>query len=283
MSTFDPEQYKITTRQQWQDAAEAWYRWGPTIEDWLGPATQRMLDAAQVTTGGKVLDVAAGAGGQTLAAARRVGPTGHVLATDISPAILEYAAKAALEAGLENVATLEVDGERLQVDEAAFDAVISRVGLIYFPDQQAALAGMRAALRPGGRLSAVVYSTADRNGFFSIPVGVIRRRAQLPPPAPGQPGPFSLGGPGVAEEALARAGFHDITVESVPSPVRLASAAECVRFERESFGALHQMLAGLPVAAREETWSEIAAELAQFEQADGFHGPCEMLVVSGRR
>lgn len=283
MSTFDPEQYKITTRQQWQDAAEAWYRWGPTIEDWLGPATQRMLDAAQVTTGGKVLDVAAGAGGQTLAAARRVGPTGHVLATDISPAILEYAAKAALEAGLENVATLEVDGERLQVDEAAFDAVISRVGLIYFPDQQAALAGMRVALRPGGRLSAVVYSTADRNGFFSIPVGVIRRRAQLPPPAPGQPGPFSLGGPGVAEEALARAGFHDITVESVPSPVRLASAAECVRFERESFGALHQMLAGLPVAAREETWSEIAAELAQFEQADGFHGPCEMLVVSGRR
>ena len=92
---FDPQQYKTTTRAQWEDAAEAWHRWGPVIEDWLGAATERMLDAAGITAGSRVLDVAAGAGGQSLAAARRVGPTGHVLATDISPAILEYAAKAA--------------------------------------------------------------------------------------------------------------------------------------------------------------------------------------------
>jgi hypothetical protein len=161
--------------------------------------------------------------------------------------------------------------------------VISRVGLIYFPDQQAALTGMKRALRPGGRLSAVVYSTADRNGFFAVPVGIIRRRAQLPPPAPGQPGPFSLGGTGVAEEALAKAGFRDITVETVPSPLRLPTAAECLRFERESFGALHTMLSGLPEAEREEAWAEIGTALAAFEGPDGFTGPCEMLVVAGTR
>jgi cyclopropane fatty-acyl-phospholipid synthase-like methyltransferase len=71
MSGFDPEIYKRTTRTQWQEAAEAWYRWGPTIEEWLAPATQRMLDAAGITAGSRVLDVAAGAGGQSLAAARR--------------------------------------------------------------------------------------------------------------------------------------------------------------------------------------------------------------------
>jgi SAM-dependent methyltransferase len=281
--TFDPLRYKTTTRAQWQDAAEAWHRWGPAIEDWLGPATERMLDSAGVTSGSRVLDVAAGAGGQSLAAARRVGPTGHVLATDISPAILEYAAQAATDAGLANITTRELDGEQLAVDEGAFDAVISRVGLIYFPDQQAALAGMRNALRPGGRLSSVVYSTADRNGFFAIPVGIIRRRAQLPPPAPGQPGPFSLGSPGVAEQALTDAGFRDVTVEAVPSPVRMSSAAECVRFERESFGALHQMLAGLPEPDREAAWTEIGEALAQFEGPDGFTGPCEMLVISATR
>src|SRR5262245_44762108 len=150
-ATFDPQRYKTTTRSQWQDAAEAWHRWGPTIEDWLGPATERMLDGAGVTAGSKVLDVAAGAGGQSLVAARRAGPTGAGLATDISPAILEYAAKTATEAGLTNVTTLEVDGERLDVGDGAFDAVISRVGLIYFPDQQAALGGMYRALCPGGR------------------------------------------------------------------------------------------------------------------------------------
>lgn len=282
-STFDPQQYKITTRAQWEDAAEAWHRWGPFIEDWLGHATQRMLDAARITAGSRVLDVAAGAGGQSLAAARRAGPTGHVLATDISPAILRYAAKAAAEAGLTNITTRELDGERLDVDEGGFDAVISRVGLIYFPDQQAALAGMRAVLRPGGRLSAVVYSTADRNGFFAIPVGIIRRHAQLPAPAPGQPGPFSLGAPGAAEQAFAAAGFDDIAVETVPSPVRMASAAECVRFERESFGALHQMLSGLPEPDRQAAWADIGQALAAFEGPGGFVGPCEMLVVSGTR
>ena len=71
--TFDPQQYKITTRAQWEDAAEAWHRWGPVIDDWLSVATERMLDASQITTGSRVLDVAAGAGGQSLAAARRVG------------------------------------------------------------------------------------------------------------------------------------------------------------------------------------------------------------------
>jgi SAM-dependent methyltransferase len=282
-STFNPQQYKTTTRAQWEDAAEAWHRWGPVIELWLGAATERMLDNAGITTGSRVLDVAAGAGGQTLAAARRVGPAGHVLATDISPTILEYAAKAATEAGLTNIATRELDGEQIDVEAGGFDAVISRVGLIYFPDQQTALGGMRTALRPGGRLSAVVYSTADRNGFFAIPVGIIRRRAQLPPPAPGQPGPFSLGAPGVAEDALIRAGFRDVTVEAVPSPVRMTSSAECVAFERESFGALHQMLSGLPEADREAAWTEIGQALAEFDGPDGFVGPCEMLVVSGTR
>lgn len=281
--TFDAQQYKTTTRRQWEDAADAWHRWGPAIEAWLEPATESMLDEAGVTTGSRVLDVAAGAGGQSLAAARRVGPTGRVLATDISPAILEYAAKEATDAGLTTITTQELDGESLDVEAGAFDAVISRVGLIYFPDQVAALKGMRAALRPGGRVASVVYATADRNGFFSVPVGIIRRRAQLPPPATGQPGPFSLGAPGVAEEVFAKAGFRDITVATVPCPLRLADAAECTAFERESFGALHQMLSGLAEPDREATWTEIGEALRQFEGGDGFVGPCEMLVIAGTR
>ena len=96
--TFDPVRYKETTRAQWEDAATAWHSWGPTLEGWLGEATALMLDAAGVTAGSAVLDVAAGAGGQTLAAARRVGAGGHVLATDISPAILAYTAAAAAAA-----------------------------------------------------------------------------------------------------------------------------------------------------------------------------------------
>ena len=83
--------YKTTTRQQWEDAAAAWHRWGPTLEIWLGDATDRMIEAAGVTAGSQVLDVAAGAGGQGLAAAERTGASGRVVLTDISPTILTYA------------------------------------------------------------------------------------------------------------------------------------------------------------------------------------------------
>ncbi|HVP03842.1 MAG TPA: class I SAM-dependent methyltransferase [Solirubrobacteraceae bacterium] len=280
-TTFDPDAYKRTTTDQWQSAAEPWHRWGPTLEAWLGDATETMLDMAGVTRAARVLDVAAGAGGQTLAAARRVGPDGHVLATDISSNILAFAERSAREAGLRNVETLVLDGEHLDVQPGAFDAVISRVGFIYFPDQHAAFVGMRRALRPGGRLAGIVYSTPEANPFFSIPVSIVRRRAQLPAPAPGQPGPFSLGAPGVIEAALEEAGYTEVEARRVSAPLRLTSTAEYVRFARESFGALHQMLAGLRDAEREEAWSEITRELSRFETADGFEGPCELIVAAG--
>ena len=88
---FDPAVYKATTREQWQHAAEPWHRWGPTLEDWLGEATEAMLDLAGVSAGARVLDVAAGAGGQTLAAARRVGPDRRGARHRHRAAILEYA------------------------------------------------------------------------------------------------------------------------------------------------------------------------------------------------
>lgn len=281
---FDPVQYKTTTRQQWEDAAEAWHRWGPTLESWLGPATEMMLDAAGVSSGSLVLDVAAGAGGQSLVAGRRVGTSGRVVATDVSPTILTYAAKAAAEAGLTNIETLEADGEAPDgLTLGSFDAVICRLGLIYFPDQRAAMAGMHRALRDGGRVAAIVYSTPERNGFFSAPVSIIRQRAKLPAPQPGQPGPFSLGASGVLESLLETAGFTDVRVEVVPAPLRMPSAAECVRFERESFGALHQMLANVEAAQRPAVWAEIEARLGDFETAEGFVGPCELLVASGSK
>jgi SAM-dependent methyltransferase len=280
-AAFDAATYKSSTREQWQAAAAAWDRWGSTLESWLGPATEVMLDLARVVEGGRVLDVAAGTGGQTIAAATRVGPGGRVLATDVAPAILDLAERNAKAVGLDNVTFREMDGENLTVQAATFDAVISRVGLIYFPDRARALAGMRQALRPGGRLAAIVYSTPAANAFFSTPIAVIRQRAGLAPPPPGAPGPFCLGAPGAAEEALTGAGFTDVIAVRLAAPVILASAAECVRFEQESFGALHQMLAGLDAAGRAAAWAGIHDRLREHEGPDGFVGPCELIVVAG--
>jgi len=240
-----------------------------------------MLDMAGIKKGSRVLDVAAGAGEQSLAVARRVKAAGYVLATDLSPGILAYAKSSARLAGYANVDTQVIDGEHLdELQTEPFDAVISRVGLIYFPDQQKALSGMRRQIRDGGRIGVMVYSTAANNPFFSIPVSIIRRRAQLPPPLPGQPGPFSLGDPLVLEQALLDAGFHDVDIRAVDAPLRMESAADCLKFEQESFGALHQMLSGLSDVEQDDAWNEIEAALIQFESEGQFNGPCEMLIAS---
>lgn len=281
---FDPIAFKQTTRTQWDSAADAWNKWGPLLSRWLGPATELMFDMTGMQSGSRVLDVAAGAGEQTMAAARRVGPSGYVLGTDLSPGILAFTAANAKLAGLNNVETMVLDGERLdELDAEPFDAVISRVGLIYFPDQIKALTGMRDQLRPGGRVGAVTYAAADLNGFFSVPVGIIRRRAALPAPLPGQPGPFSLGDPEVLAQRLIDAGFNDVKVERVDAPVRLGSALECLQFEQESFGALHQMLSGLSAPEKDDAWTEIEEALGAFESQGEFVGPCELLVVSGTK
>ena len=281
---FDAVKYKQTTTQQWNSAAEAWHRWAPLLSRWLGPATETMLDMCDIRAGSRVLDVAAGAGEQTLAVASRVGQSGHVLATDISPNILEFAEKSAKLAGFDNVRTQVLDGEQLdELDAGPFDAVISRVGLIYFPDQQKALSGMKQQLKSDGKVAAMVYSTAERNPFFSIPVSIIRRCANLPAPLPGQPGPFSLGTAASLEKALSQAGFRDIAVRTIDAPVRVSSAAECLQFEQESFGALHQMLSGLSDAEQDDAWNEIEEALGEFENNGHFEGPCEMLVAVGTK
>jgi SAM-dependent methyltransferase len=274
--TFDAVAYKETTRAQWQDAAGAWHRWDPVFDRWLGPATELMLDLAGVGAGTRVIDIAAGSGGQSVVAARR-GAT--VLATDISRNILDEAEAAARAAGV-SLATRAMDGESLDVEDGTFDAAICRLGLMYLPDKQHALAEAQRVLRPGGRYAALVFSEPEHNRFFSLPVSIIRRNAGLPAPAPGLPGPFSCAN---LEQLLVSAGLGDVEVHRVEAPLRLDSAEECTRLERESFGALHAMLAGLDEDERAATWAEIEEALREFEGPDGFAGPCELLVGVGAR
>jgi SAM-dependent methyltransferase len=282
MTSFDAKRYKETTREQWQAAAEAWNRWDPTIARWVGPATEQLIEMMRVKPGDAVLDVAAGSGSQSLLLAARVGAKGRVVATDISSNILEFARANARAAGFSNVEISVMDGEELAVDDSAFDAVMCRLGLMFFPDRDRSLTAIRRALRAGGRVGAMVFTTPERNQFFSIPISVIRRHAGLPAPAPGQPGPFSLGS-GRLEEALAKAGLREIESRIVPAPLRLASAAECLKFEQESFGALHQMLAGLEQAQKDAAWAEIEREFRAFERDGVCELSSEVVIATGMR
>ena len=236
---------------------------------------------ASIAPGDHVLDLAAGDGDQTLAAAKRVGPTGYVLATDLAPNLVALAAQCARASGLANVEARVMDGENLELEDTAFDAVIFRLGLMYFPNLQRSLGEIRRVLKPAGRVSVIVLTTPEQSPFFSIPVSIIRRHAQLPSPSPGQPGPFSLGAPGVLGEALREGGFSDVKTRLVSAPVRMDSGAECLRWRRETSGTLQQMLAGLDDRKQQDIWKEIGLEFKKYEGTDGFESPCELVVAVG--
>src|SRR5215468_10675028 len=160
-------------------AAEGWQR-GATGRAELSPITERMLDLASIGPGHRVLDVAAGTGEQTLMAARRVGPHGFVLATDIADRMLGYLDEAARNEGLTNVHTRLMDARLLELEPQSFDAAICRLALMLIPERDKALAGIRCALKPGTRFAAIVLSTPEKLPHMSESLAIARRYAELP-------------------------------------------------------------------------------------------------------
>jgi ubiquinone/menaquinone biosynthesis C-methylase UbiE len=234
VSASDPANYKESIRQEWQRTAHGWHDWMPMINRWLAEPTEWMLAHAGVERGSRVLDTAAGDGGQSLLAAQRVGPDGYVLATDIASNCVALAAQLAVEHGLGQLHAQCMDAEQLDLPDASFDAVISRLGVMYLPAARRGFAEMLRVLRPGGRAAVIVFGSAQANPFFSVPISIIRRHAGLPAPQPVQPGPFSLASPDKLAQLFHAAGFAEIQTQIIQAPLRLPSAAECVRVRREA-------------------------------------------------
>ena len=266
----------------WDRAAEGWSRNSALVNAWLQKVTPAMLEAAAIGPGARVLDVAAGAGGQTLDIARRVGADGHVLATDISTRILALAADNLRAAGVRNVETRVADAQDLRLAGAGFDAAVCRLGLMFCEQPQAALAGIAAALKPGGRFAAVVFSRPQANPCVAILMATACRHAGLPPPPPFTPGGlFSLGQPGLMDKLLVDAGFAQVEVGELAAPMRLPAVAHYIDFIRSSGSPILQILAPLPASAQAAAWADMAAELERFTGADGWEGPNALLLCSG--
>ena len=112
---FDPARYKEGQRQEWDAVATGWRKWWEIIEGGARQVSDRMLELAEIQTGQRVLDVATGIGEPAVSAARKVGPTGHVVATDQSPQMLEIARERAASLGLQNMEFKVTDAEALEL------------------------------------------------------------------------------------------------------------------------------------------------------------------------
>ncbi|MEZ5777907.1 MAG: class I SAM-dependent methyltransferase [Paracoccaceae bacterium] len=272
----------LSPAEQWNRAAAGWNAHSAAIRQWLRKSTDAMISMADVSDGMRVLDVAAGAGDQTMDLAARVGSGGTVLATDISPAILAFAEENAAKAGFRTVGTLVADAEGLPLEDAAFDAAICRLGLMLLPRPEQSLREIHRVLKPGARLSTLVFSTIESNPCLSILMSTACRHAGVAPPDPYLPGRLtSLGKPGLLADMFGRAGFRNIVTARIDAPFRLPSARHYVEFVRDSGAPVVQIMARLSPEARQDAWVEIEETLSQFAAGDGWAGPNELLLATG--
>ena len=265
------------------ERADAWQRAKARREETTGAATEMMLDLANLRPGDRVLDIAAGTGDLSVMVARRVGPNGRVLATDISAAMLNRAAQAAREAGLTNVETRVMNAENLELNENSFDAVLCRMGLMLFPHPAMVLTSMQRVVKPERRVAVIVHSNPARNPYHGLPLRIVRRIGNIASPPPGQPGMFALGGPGVLEVIFGTSGLHDVSVCPVAIQRRFSSLVDAIKTMKASNAALQDLLAQLNDADQDRAWNEIEQALSQFESANGFEAPGEVLIGVGTK
>jgi len=266
------------------DSPEVAAQWRANAERraaFLKDATARMLDAAGVVPGARVLDLGTGTGDTAVLAALRVGPSGRVLATDISEAMLAAARETAQAAGVTNLDFQLADAGALELDAGSFDAVIARFSLMFVAGVRAALGGIRQVLRPDGGLGALVWATADENPFLSLRTRVARRTGRLRIPDQLVAGPFLLADADALEEAARGAGWRDVAVAPIALEMRLPDAASANEALRNSplSKTISDSLAAAELAAFEV---DVQAELELFRSGEGYRFPGRALLLRGR-
>jgi SAM-dependent methyltransferase len=202
---------------------------------------ERLIGALAPQPGERVLDVGCGNGAISLAIAERVAPDGDVVGLDISSPMLELARRRAAEGGITNISFERGDAQVHTAGEASFDGVVSRFGVMFFDDPEAAFANLARKLRPGGRMVFLCWQQMPLNDWVMVPTAAALEHVPMPEmPEPGQPGPFALADADRVQGLLADAGLAD---------VRLDEAVENMNFG-ESLDGMIEFLQGTEFAER---------------------------------
>ena len=264
----DKEAAKAGQHKAWQSVAAGWRKHDEVFRRLTQGVTDRMT--ANIKPGQRVLDIACGVGEPAITSAKKVGPTGSVLATDLVPEMVAYARECAAARGVSNVEFRVVDGEQLDVPPASFDAVTIRWGLMFMPDPGACLTQARTALKPGGSLVATTWTGPARNPWVAVPLAVLGRHVEVPAPPPGSPGMFALADSERLKKIVEDAGFSNVTLEELTVPMSDNDrGADYVAFILEFAGPVAMLFNKVPAEKRAEVAAEMASEV---ERAGGGSG-----------
>lgn len=250
---------------------QAWATIQETMDAHLGPITERLLDAAALRPGERVLDVGCGCGDTTLRAAARVGPAGTAVGVDISAPMLERAE--ARGAGAPRVAWRLANAATAVHPEAPFDALISRFGVMFFADPAGAFAHLATQLRPGGRVAFVCWRAMEQCELITFPVRAAAPHLEMPPPpGPDEPGPASFADPDRVRAILEAAGLAEVEITARDASLVVGRDVDEALYLGRHVGPLARALGAAPPEAA----NRALAALREAFEALAARGPLEL-------
>lgn len=267
----------------WSSVASHWAENADLVDRRGVQVTAELLARSDPRRGNDVLELACGPGGAGLAAAERVGPDGHVVLSDVVPAMTSIAAARAAERGLSNVSTATIDFESIDAPDASYDIVLCREGLMFAVEPDRALAEIHRVLRPGGRFAAAVWGSREDNPWLGLVFDAVGVQTGSPIPPPGIPGPFALSDPARLHTLLTAAGFAAVRIDALPTPLHAPSFESWWGRATNLAGPLAVVLSRLPDTTQAAITDQLRVAVAPYATSTGLELPGLALVTSAVR
>jgi SAM-dependent methyltransferase len=223
-----------------------------------------MIERLEIADHQQHLDVAAGTGEPGLTIAERA-PNGHVVLTDLAAEMLEVATRRAAARGITNVETRVCSADDLPFDDASFDSVSVRFGLMFFPDVARATTEIARVLKPGGRVCASVWVNPDANPWTTILTEAIATEVELPPPDPDAPNMYRCAAPGYVRGLFESVGLRDVVEWDVGVELVTRSPAEYWQMMSEHVSLAAAVLRQIDEPARERVADLVMSRVGAYE------------------
>jgi len=270
--------------QEWREGAKYWARHLPTIRQMFAPLTRALIEEASIAQGQSVLDVAGGSGEPSLTIAKIVGPKGSMTCTDAVAEMVDAARAEAVNRGLTNMQFRQCVADALPFPDNSFDASVSRLGAMFFPNPEAAFREMLRVTKRGGKLAFVVWYKSELNPFSYLVTDVMSHHVETPPADPDAPGAFRFAELGKLSAVLKRAGVVDISERvfefDMAAPI---SPGEFWEMRSKISETLRTKLAKMDDQKKSEIADEVLRAVKPFFPNNEMCFPTQMLIVSGKK
>ncbi len=277
------DELRAHVHRMWSGVASRWADNADDVDRRGAEVAERMLEAAAVRPGDRVLELACGPGGAGLAAAARVGSGGEVVLSDVVPEMTSIAAARARNRGLDNVRTATLDLEQIDEPDGSYDIVLCREGLMFAVQPDCAVNEMHRVLRPGGRLAIAVWGSQGANPWLGIVFDALTSIMGSTVPPPGVPGPFALDDDARLGNLMQAAGFVDIAIDHIPTPLRSPTFEAWWARTGAVAGPVAAIIARLDPTTKIALEQRVRASAAPYMTTTGLQFPGLTVLASARR